>query len=85
MNTLDQIKRRGKTILLGDGVRRVMGTDWPIESIVSREVHFGRPYWLLTINQCNGTCSGTERFTTRKAALAALAALGEKDKTYDPE
>ena len=58
------------------GHREIMGTHWPVEYFVTRQVNFGRPYWLLTEGLCNGISDGSRHFNTRKAALAALAEYG---------
>lgn len=57
--------------------RTIMGTNWPVESFVTREEHFGKPYWLLTKYLCNGVPQDAKRFNTRKAALEELHSLGK--------
>ena len=48
-------------------VRRIYGTDWPIEEIYGKART--RKGWFVA-QICNGTADWTEFFPTRKAALA---------------
>jgi len=54
------------------GTRLVMGTEWPIESYLTRQEYFGKVRWIITWNLCNGTPSGTEECATKKGALEKL-------------
>ena len=59
------------TIIKTTGKRTILGTDWPVETLVDRRGQFGSFYWLVTWGLCNGAAERSERFTTKKAALEA--------------
>ena len=55
------------------GTRKILNTDWPIETVAKRLQEEGKaPYWLVTYNVCNGIPDGSKRFATRTEALAEL-------------
>ena len=53
------------------GKRTILGTDWPVETVVYRRENFGKPHWNVAFDLCNGTPSRSENFSTKKAALEA--------------
>ena len=53
------------------GRRTVLGTDWPIENVVSKRTKWGKVYWNVAFGLCNGTPSSSENFKTRREALEA--------------
>lgn len=62
------------------GSRLVCGTEWPIESFVDQ---VGPKRYVVTFNACNGVADGTERYRTKREALAALGL--ESGGDYDLE
>jgi hypothetical protein len=61
------------------GTTNKMGTEWPIESYMSRIQEEGktRPYWLVTYNLCSGVPTGSMRFATKAEALAELDEIAQ--------
>ncbi len=66
-------------ILLGH--KAIMGTTWPVESVVTRESNplRSRPEWIVAHRLCNGAAQENTRHTTRREALESLRADGEID------
>ena len=51
------------------GYQTIMGTNWPIESFVTRHAP---KRWVLTARLCNGIPDYSETYTTKREALKAL-------------
>jgi hypothetical protein len=78
MNATKNTAQRKKVDTLLIGWQKIMGTDWPVESYVTRETDSStsRPRWVVTHRQCNGTADNPTKHTTRREALEALQADG---------
>ena len=50
------------------GIRTIMGTNHPIETVVYRN---GPRQWVVAYALCNGVPSGSEKFHSRHAAFDA--------------
>jgi hypothetical protein len=61
----------GRRIEIQTGTRTERGTDWPITTTIERDGHGRRP-WLVTRGILNGIALSTERFRTRREALATV-------------
>lgn len=53
------------------GYREIMGTNWPIVDVLTRE---GPRRWRITWGLCNGTPTDCTNYTTRRDAVADLNA-----------
>lgn len=63
------------------GTRLILGTEWPVESIVYRYLDRGRARWVLVERQCNGVSRRSEIFRFKWTALTALAEIAKADGT----
>ena len=55
------------------GTRTVCNTDWPVSTIVTRDVTAsGRPQWRVTRGVCNGVADGSTVYRTRRAAIESV-------------
>lgn len=59
------------------GKRRIAGTDWPIENVVTRHRMRGRSVWVVSIALCNGVPEWSDSYATRREAMAAAGISAE--------
>ena len=60
---------KAKTI----GRRTLSGADFPIQDVLYRDgVGRRRPVWIVARAVCNGAAEASERYQTRREAVAAL-------------
>lgn len=71
MKKLNVVSAENKTVTVEHktvGVRKINGTDFPVERLLQKDIYFGKVSWIV-VTICNGIAENSKKFKTQKEAI----------------